>query len=98
MKLIMKIKIFPLFNEEGVINNNLNTLFKSKKKSRFDFANNNKENDKNKKEKSNVPKIVQEIVDELSLRVSFFIPLNKYVQISKLNFVISYITKPRMKS
>ena len=73
-----------LFNEEGVINNNLNTLFKSKKKSRFDFANNNKENDKNKKEKSNVPKIVQEIVDELSLRVSFFIPLNKYVPLKNL--------------
>ena len=73
-----------LFNEEGCINNNLNTLFKSKKKSRFDFANNNKENDKYKKEKSNVPKIVQEIVDELSLRVSFFIPLNKYVPLKNL--------------
>ena len=73
-----------LFNEEGGINNNLNTLFKSKKKSRFDFANNNKENDKYKKEKSNVPKIVQEIVDELSLRVSFFIPFNKYIPLKKL--------------
>ena len=73
-----------LFNEEGGINNNLNTLFKSKKKSRFDFANNNKENDKNKKDKGNVPKIVQEIVDELSLRVSFFIPLNKYVPLKNL--------------
>ena len=73
-----------LFNEEGGINNNLNTLFKSKKKSRFDFANNNKENDKYKKEKGNVPKIVQEIVDELSLRVSFFIPLNKYVPLKNL--------------
>jgi hypothetical protein len=73
-----------LFNEEGIINTNLNTLFKSKKKSRFDFANNNKENDKYKNEKGNVSKIVQEVVDELSLRVSFFIPLNKYIPLKNL--------------
>ena len=64
-----------LLNEEGFNN----TLFRSKNKSRFDFVNNNNEKDKNKNEKNSVSKILQELIDELSLRVSFFIPLNKYI-------------------
>ena len=67
-------------NEEGFNN----TLFRSKNKSRFDFVNNNNEKDKNKNEKNSVSKILQELIDELSLRVSFFIPLNKYIPLKKL--------------
>ena len=70
-----------LFNEKGINNNKYNTLFKSKKKSRFDFANSN---NKNEKEKYPVSKMMQEIIDELSLRVSFFIPLNKYIPLKNL--------------
>ena len=62
--------------------NNNNTLFKSKKKSRFDFA--NKSIDLNTNDKNNVPQIYKDIIDELSLRISFFMPLNKYISIKKL--------------
>jgi len=70
-----------LFNEEESYNSNgNNTLFKARNKSRFDFANNSKcVNIKN-----DVPKIYKDIIDELSLRVSFFMPFNKYIPMKKL--------------
>ena len=74
-----------ILNEESLNifnNNNNNTLFKSKKKSRFDFA--NKSIDLNTNDKNNVPQIYKDIIDELSLRISFFMPLNKYISIKKL--------------
>ena len=72
---------FHLFlNEENMNHNNL--LFKSKNKSRFDFANNSK--DINKSRKDNVSKVMQEVVDELSSRVSFFIRFDKYIPLKKL--------------
>ena len=74
---------FNFIFHEGNFSNN-NTLFKSKSKSRFDFANNNKNIDDKKNEGSNVTKFMQGVVDELSLRVSFFIPFNKYIPLKKL--------------
>ena len=73
-----------ILNEESlnVFNSNNNSLFKSKKKSRFDFANNSK--DLNTNAKNYVPQIYKDIIDELSLRVSFFMPLNKYISLKKL--------------
>ena len=74
-----------ILNEEYLNNynsNDNNTLFKSKKKSRFDFT--NKSKDLNTNDNNNVPQIYKDIIDELSLRVSFFMPLNKYISIKKL--------------
>ena len=78
--LCIYISFNSFLNEEGFNN----TLFRSKNKSRFDFVNNNNEKDKNKNEKNSVSKILQELIDDLSLRVSFFIPLNKYIPLKKL--------------
>jgi hypothetical protein len=73
-----------ILNEESLndFNSNNNSLFKSKKKSRFDFA--NKSKDLNTNAENYVPQIYKDIIDELSLRVSFFMPLNKYISLKKL--------------
>ena len=63
-------------------NNNFK-LFKSRNQSRFEFANNN-QNNENKNEKSYVPKIVRNVVDKLTSRLSFFIPFNKQIPIKIL--------------
>jgi hypothetical protein len=58
-------------------------LFKSRNESRFDFANNNK-NKENKNEKNNVSKIMRNVVDKLTSRLSFFIPFNNQIPIKIL--------------
>ena len=63
-------------------NNNFK-LFKSRNQSRFEFANNN-QNNENKNEKNDVPKIVRNVVDKLTSRLSFFIPFNKQIPIKIL--------------
>jgi hypothetical protein len=75
-----EINLNYLFNEEGSDNlDSNNTLFKSRNKSRFDFTNKSKDVNIN-----DVPKIYKDIIDELALRVSFFMPFNKYIPIKKL--------------
>ena len=74
--------INSILNKDSL--NDYNPLFKSKDKSRFDFVLDNKEINKTKKHNNTVSKLMQEIVDELSSRVSFFIPLNKYIPLKKL--------------
>ena len=59
----------------------LNYSKQERNKSRFDFANKSKDLNINN---NDVPKIYKDIIDELSLRVSFFIPFNKYIPIKKL--------------
>ena len=64
--------------------NNNNSLYKSKNKSRFNFVNNNMDINRYKNEKIQVPKIIEDVVDELCSRISFFIPMNKYKPIKNL--------------
>ena len=54
-------------------------LFKSRNKSRFEFV-----NKENINEKNNVSKIIRNVVDKLSSRLSFFIPFNNQIPIKKL--------------
>ena len=78
--------------KENLINNNinnlneenLNLLYKGRNHSRFDFANNsinlyNKNND-------NVLKVTQNLIDDLSSRIAFFIQFNKNIPLSKLEY------------
>ena len=89
-----EIYIYSSLNEE-FNKNNINSLFKSKNKSRFDFVNNNKDINKYKNEKINVPEIIKDVVDELSSRISLFIPMNKYKPIKNLeiNFCNNILSK-----
>ena len=78
--------------KENLINNcinilneeNLNLLYKGRNQSRFDFANNsinlNNSND------DNVLKVTQNLIDDLSSRIAFFIQFNKNIPLSKLEF------------
>ena len=63
---------------------NLNLLYKGRNQSRFDFANNNtslyNRND------DNVLKVTQNLIDELSSRIAFFIQFNKNIPLSKLEY------------
>ena len=74
-----EISIYSSLNEE-FNKNNINSLFKSKNKSRFDFVNNNKDINKYKNEKIYVPD---------------FIPMNKYKPIKNLeiNFCNNILSK-----
>ena len=89
-----EISIYSSLNEE-FNKNNINSLFKSKNKSRFDFVNNNKDINKYKNEKIYVPEIIKDVVDELSSRISLFIPMNKYKPIKNLeiNFCNNILSK-----
>jgi len=89
-----EISVYSSLNEEFNKNNN-NSLFKSKNKSRFDFVNNNKDINKYKNEKIYVPEIIKDVVDELSSRISLFIPMNKYKPIKNLeiNFCNNILSK-----
>ena len=89
-----EISIYSLLNEEFNKNNN-NSLFKSKNKSRFNFVNNNMDINKYKNEKIYVPEIIKDVVDELSSRISLFIPMNKYKPIKNLeiNFCNNILSK-----
>ena len=68
-----------ILNEE-----NLNLLYKGRNQSRFDFANNsinlNNSND------DNVLKVTQNLIDDLSSRIAFFIQFNKNIPLSKLEY------------
>ena len=68
-----------LFNYISNNDENTNTLFKSKNKSRFDFANNSVTN-----ENIPVPNIIRELIDELSTRISFFLQFNKTMPLKDL--------------
>ena len=89
-----EISVYSSLNEE-FNKNNINSLFKSKNKSRFDFVNNNKDINKYKNEKIYVPEIIKDVVDELSSRISLFIPMNKYKPIKNLeiNFCNNILSK-----
>ena len=78
--------------KENLINNNinilneenLNLLYKGRNQSRFDFANNNI--DLYNKNDDNVLKVTQNLIDDLSSRIAFFIQFNKNIPLSKLEY------------
>ena len=70
---------------------NINYLFKARNESRFDFANiNNSKNDSNSinsiKNNNNLLKISQDLIDELSLRLAFFIQFDKNISLSEVEY------------
>ena len=80
--------------KEDLIKKNINilneeklNLFKGKSQSRFDFANNGinlyNSNDNND---NNVLKVTQNLIDELSSRIAFFIQFNKNIPLNKLEY------------
>jgi hypothetical protein len=77
--------------KEDLIKKNINilneeklNLYKGKNRSRFDFANNginlNNIND------NNVLKVTQNLIDDLSSRIAFFIQFNKNIPLNKLEY------------
>ena len=78
--------------KENLINNNINTLneeklnllYKGRNQSRFDFANNSINLYNNNNNDVNVLKVTQDLIDELSSRMAFFIQFNKNIPLSRL--------------
>jgi hypothetical protein len=78
--------------KENLINNNikalneekLNLLYKGRNQSRFDFANNSINLYNNNNNDINVLKVTQDLIDDLSSRMAFFIQFNKNIPLSKL--------------
>ena len=72
-----------LLNNINVFNeNDKNYLFKARNKSRFSFANNN--NNLYYNNNDNLIKITQNIIDELSIRLSFFIQFNRNIPLKTI--------------
>ena len=88
--------------KEILFNNNINiindkdiiSLFKTRNQSRFDFANNN--NFYINRNDNNYLKLTQDLVDELSLRLGFFIQFDKNIPLNKVE--IDYCDKLYKKS
>ena len=80
--------------KENLINNNiktlneekLNLLYKGRNQSRFDFANNSINLYNNNNNDVNVLKVTQDLIDDLSSRMAFFIQFNKNIPLSKLEY------------
>ena len=80
--------------KENLINNNikalneekLNLLYKGRNQSRFDFANNSINLYNNNNNDVNVLKVTQDLIDDLSYRMAFFIQFNKNIPLSKLEY------------
>ena len=80
--------------KENLINNNiktlneenLNLLYKGRNQSRFDFANNSINLYNNNNNDINVLKVTQDLIDDLSSRMAFFIQFNKNIPLSKLEY------------
>ena len=80
--------------KENLINNNINTLneeklnllYKGRNQSRFDFANNSINLYNNNNNDVNVLKVTQDLIDELSSRMAFFIQFNKNIPLNKLEY------------
>ena len=84
-------------NNKVVINNNNNKannslIFTSKDKSRFDFVNKSKQLYKN----NDISQIVKEVVDDLSLRLAFFIPFENTIHLNNLEY--NYCNKLLIKT
>ena len=78
--------------KENLVNNeinilyeaNLNLLYKGRNKSRFDFSNSRIE--LYKRNDDNFLKITQNLIDDLSSRIAFFMQFNKNIPLSKLEY------------
>ena len=80
---------FSFINNINIINNkHFNSLFKARNESRFNFTNNIKNNIYNNIDNNNnsLIEITQELIDELSLRLGFFIQFDKNISLSKVEY------------
>ena len=80
---------FSFINKINIINDkNFNSLFKARNESRFNFTNNIKNNIYNNIDNNNnsLIEITQELIDELSLRLGFFIQFDKNISLSKVEY------------
>ena len=84
-----KNKNFSFINNLNIINhNNINSLFKARNHSRFNFTNNINNNNNNNN--NSLIKITQNLIDELSLRLAFFIQFDKNISLSKIEYDFCY--------
>ena len=63
---------------------NLNLLYKGRTKSRFNFANSRIE--LYKRNDDNLLKVTQNLIDDLSSRIAFFMQFNKNIPLSNLEY------------
>ena len=77
-----------LLNNINIKNDNsINSLYKSRNKSRFDFVYNNCYINRND---INILKATQDLIDEISLRLAFFIQFDKNIPINKIEYDYCY--------
>ena len=78
----------PNNNINIITDHNNSFLFKSKNKSRFKFANininNSSDNKDNNSNNSDLMRISQDLINEISLRLPFFIQFDKNIPLIKL--------------
>ena len=68
-----------------ITDHNCNFIFKSKNKSRFEFANNNNNICSDNKDNNNeLMRISQDLINEISLRLPFFIQFDKNIPLNQL--------------
>ena len=83
-----------LLNNINIMNDNyINSLYKSKNQSRFDFVNTNCYINRNE---NNILKVTQYLINELSLRLAFFIQFDKNIPINEIE--LAYCDKLYLKS
>ena len=85
----LKNNFFYFNNNINIINDNngINYLYKSRTKSRFDFVNTNIEIDNICSSVNiNISKVIQELIDELSLRLAFFIQFDKNIPLNNIEY------------
>ena len=80
---LINMKKEVMINSSNNKEENNSKLFKSRNQSRFEFAINH-QNKENKNEKNYVSKIMRNVVDKLTSRLSFFMPFNKQIPIKIL--------------
>ena len=90
-----ELSLNKLNNNINIIDNNdINVLFKSRKHSRFDFVNLNS-NDNLSVNKNDENKNIQELIDELTLRLAFFIQFDKNISLNEVEY--DYCSKLNLK-
>ena len=81
-----KKNVFFFNNDINIINdNNINYIYKARNESRFDFVNSNINNSyTNRKDSNNFINVTQDLIDELSLRLAFFIQFDKNIPLNEV--------------
>ena len=76
------------FNNINIINDNkgIYNLYKARKESRFDFVNKNSIRNNNNNSSISVSKVMQDLIDELSLRLAFFAQFNDNIALNHIEY------------